>query len=222
MNMGVADAVDLGWKLAAKLQGWGGSSLLGSYEIERRQIHERVMEEAVANHSLLSNDFWCDGLEDPSETGRSLRARAGERIATAKAREFHTLGTVLGLCYERSPIILSDGSAHCPSDGCVYTPSSSPGCLAPHAWLPDGTSLYDHFGSGLTLVADKTASLAEIEEIRDEASALGMPFKVIERYDVSALNAYSARYTLVRPDQYVGFRGDNIPPGTLRKMTGWT
>jgi len=222
MNMGVADAVDLGWKLAASLQGWGGESLLASYEIERRQIHERVMDEAVANHSVLSNDFWCDGLEDPSETGRSLRARAGERITAAKVREFHTLGTVLGLCYERSPIILSDGSENCSTDGRVYTPSSRPGCLAPHAWLPDGTSLYDHFGSGFTLIANKMASQADVEGARRDALALGIPLTVIERTDDDAVDAYSEPYTLVRPDQHVGFRGAHIPARTLRKLTGWT
>src|SRR6202163_3377924 len=41
MNTGVADAIDLSWKLAAVLQGWGGPNLLRSYEIERRQVGER-------------------------------------------------------------------------------------------------------------------------------------------------------------------------------------
>ena len=38
MNMGVSDVVDLGWKLAAVLQGWGGETLLQSYERERRPV----------------------------------------------------------------------------------------------------------------------------------------------------------------------------------------
>jgi 2-polyprenyl-6-methoxyphenol hydroxylase-like FAD-dependent oxidoreductase len=38
MNTGVGDSVDLGWKLAAILQGWGGPRLLDSYEPERRPI----------------------------------------------------------------------------------------------------------------------------------------------------------------------------------------
>ena len=49
MNMGVGDAVDLGWKLAATLQGWGGPALLDSYEAERRPVHEWAISEAVAN-----------------------------------------------------------------------------------------------------------------------------------------------------------------------------
>ena len=46
MNMGIADSVDLGWKIAAVLQGWGGPQLLDSYEAERRPAHESVLDEA--------------------------------------------------------------------------------------------------------------------------------------------------------------------------------
>ncbi|MGH3170896.1 MAG: FAD-dependent monooxygenase, partial [Trebonia sp.] len=38
MNTGVGDAVDLAWKLAGTIHGWGGPRLLESYESERRQI----------------------------------------------------------------------------------------------------------------------------------------------------------------------------------------
>ena len=41
MNTGVGEAIDLSWKLAGTLQGWGGPNLLASYEIERRQVGER-------------------------------------------------------------------------------------------------------------------------------------------------------------------------------------
>ena len=37
------DAVDLGWKLAGTLQGWGGPGLLASYEHDRRQIGEKII-----------------------------------------------------------------------------------------------------------------------------------------------------------------------------------
>src|ERR1700757_1175543 len=41
MNTGVGDAIDLSWKLAATLAGWGGPNLLAAYEIERRQVGAR-------------------------------------------------------------------------------------------------------------------------------------------------------------------------------------
>src|SRR6202040_3833749 len=49
MNMGIQDAVDLGWKLDAMLAGWGGPELLRSYEIERRPVAIRNVREASGN-----------------------------------------------------------------------------------------------------------------------------------------------------------------------------
>ena len=46
-----------------------------------------------------------------------------------------------------------------------YVPTSRPGALAPHAWLHDGSSLYDHFGQGYTLLA-ASASLDDIAAAR--------------------------------------------------------
>ena len=60
MNMGISDSVDLGWKLAAVIQGWGGPALLDSFEAERRPAHEFVMDEAESNHATLPNQFVRD------------------------------------------------------------------------------------------------------------------------------------------------------------------
>ena len=116
MNMGIGDGVDLGWKLAAVLQGWGGPRLLDSYEQERRPVHEYVMDEAVANHSLLPKQMWRDGLEDATPAGEALRAEVGAKIKAAKIREFSTLGVVKGYHYSGSPLVVDDGSAPPPRD----------------------------------------------------------------------------------------------------------
>ena len=68
MNMGIGDAVDLGWKLAATLAGWGGPALLDSYELERRPIHRRVVDErqrigVVPGHIELGRHLLRDGLD---------------------------------------------------------------------------------------------------------------------------------------------------------------
>ena len=103
MNMGIADGVDLGWKIAAHLQGWGGPHLLNSYEIERRQVHDFVMNEAVVNHSVLGNQLWVDGLEDATPQGAALRHQVGQKIESTKLREFSTLGVILGCLLYTSP-----------------------------------------------------------------------------------------------------------------------
>lgn len=216
MNMGIADGVDLGWKLAARLQGWGGEMLLASYEPERRPVHEFVMDEAVANHAVLTNQLVVPGLDADGPEGDRIRAEVGERIRAAKAREFDNLGVVLGYRYEGSPVIVPDGSAPPPRHWRDYVPSAHPGCRAPHAWLADGSSLYDHFGRGFTLLASPRADAGDVAALARDAAALGIPLDVLRPpADVCAL--YEARYTLVRPDQHIGWRGDRFPdaPGAL-------
>ncbi len=56
-NTGIGDAVNIGWKLAAVLEGWGGERLLASYEAERRPVAERTIREAVANMSVLAPEL---------------------------------------------------------------------------------------------------------------------------------------------------------------------
>lgn len=222
MNMGVADGVDLGWKLAAVLQGWGGPALLDSYEAERRPVHEWVLDEAVLNHATLGNQLVAEGLEDAGERGERLRAEVGARIQATKLREFATLGVVLGYRYDDSPVIVPDGSAAPARDFINYVPSSRPGCLAPHAWLHDGSSLYDHFGPGFTLLA-QGADEAAIAAARAQAERCGVPLKVLQPSEPGVASLYPTRLTLLRPDQHVAWRGDAWPStGTalLQQVTG--
>ncbi|MGY2737084.1 FAD-dependent monooxygenase [Sphingomonas sp. UYP23] len=219
MNMGLADGVDLGWKLAAVSLGWGGPALLDSYEPERRSTHEHVMAEAAANHSVLSNDLWRDGIAEPGAAGDLIRAEAGERIVAAKEREFHTIGTVLGGCYADSPII-AEGNGERPrtADSRTYVPTSYPGCLAPHLWRGDGTSLYDAFGDGFCLIARPEAAAADIAAAKVEAGDI--PLRIVRLTMDETNDHYSFRLTLVRPDQIVAWRGDQWEHGALALASG--
>jgi len=210
MNMGVGDGVDLGWKIAAVLQGWGGAALLDSYERERRPVHEYVMDEAVANHALLPKQMWREGLEDATPAGESLRSEIGAQIKAAKIREFSTLGVVKGYHYSGSPIVVDDGSAPPPRDFKHYVPSAHPGCIAPHAWLADGSSLYDHFGKGFTLLATDGADVA--------MPSSSVPLKVVKQRGLREL--YQARFALIRPDQHVAWRGESLAPDVFDTVTG--
>lgn len=223
MNMGVADGVDLGWKLAAVLQGWGGQALLDSYEAERRPVHEWVMDEAEANHASLSNKFVAEGIENSGAAGAKLRSEIGARIQSSKMREFVTLGVVLGYRYDDSPVIVGDGSAAPANDFVNYVPSARPGCLAPHAWRHDGSSLYDHFGAGFTLLALPQASERDIEAATAQAQAGGVPLTILRPTEGGVASLYQARLTLIRPDQHVAWRGDAWPDkgaALLAKVVG--
>ena len=216
MNMGIADGADLGWKLAAVLQGWGGDRLLDSYEAERRAVHEWIMDEAVANHAILGRQLFRPGLEKISEEGDRLRAEVGTQILHAKQREFFTLGAVLGLRYRESPAIKTEREDMTPLNAERYEPCSQPGCLAPHLWLEDQVSIYDRFGSGLTLLA-RTGAATEAAE--REARTLGVPLQTVHLPD-RAEHLYPTSLTLVRPDQYVCWRGETWEHGVLSLVTG--
>jgi 2-polyprenyl-6-methoxyphenol hydroxylase-like FAD-dependent oxidoreductase len=218
MNMGVGDGVDLGWKIAATLQGWGGPELVASYEAERRPVHRTVIDEALANYAIYVAPPPPE-IEAENEQGAAIRAKVGVGILALKGREFNTLGTVLGLGYSNSPIVAVDDEPVEPHNSEVYRPQARPGFLAPHAWLDDGRSLYDLFGQGFALVAAEDADPSEIETAIEDARALGVPLAVVQRSDVPVASLYGAKLSLVRPDQHVAWRGDRWT-GALARAIG--
>jgi hypothetical protein len=106
LNTGLGDAVDLGWKLAAVLQGWGGPRLLDSYQSERRPVQEQVLREATANMAVTSTELLADNLGDDDAGGQRARQAASERIQQTKRQEFHALDLVLGITITDSPVIV--------------------------------------------------------------------------------------------------------------------
>lgn len=51
MDTGMQDAANLGWKLAAVVQGWAGNVLLDSYHTERHPVGHMVLR---VSHALLT------------------------------------------------------------------------------------------------------------------------------------------------------------------------
>jgi hypothetical protein len=54
LNLGMQDAVNLGWKLAAEVNGWAPAGLLDTYESERYPVGERVMMHSQAQIALAA------------------------------------------------------------------------------------------------------------------------------------------------------------------------
>ncbi len=211
MNLGLGDAADLGWKLAAVLRGWGGAELLDSYEAERKPAHRRVIDEAVANHALLATDLARPGLEAEGPAGDAVRAEVGALILAGKAREFHSLGVVLGTHYDGSPIVVPDGTAPMPDHPTDFQASARPGNRAPHLWLADGSSLFDHFGAGFCLLVTAPGPGPDVARLVSAAEATGLPLRVLLPQDARLGALYGARLALIRPDQHVAWRGDTLP-----------
>jgi 2-polyprenyl-6-methoxyphenol hydroxylase-like FAD-dependent oxidoreductase len=209
MNLGIADAVDVGWKLAATLQGWGGSALLDSYEIERRPLHQRTIDEAVENLSFFGPYLKGGKLEDATPEGSTERGAMAEQLHAVKQREFRGLGMALGMTYQSSPLVVSDGTTPPAHDPLTYTASASPGARAPHVWLDQKTSLYDRLGPGFTLVCEKDRQNSEtVTALTAEAKRICMQFDVLPIPSPLMAAHYAAPFALIRPDQYVAWRGD--------------
>lgn len=54
LNLGMQDAIGLGWKLAAQIHGWAPPGLLDTYEAERRPVAERVVMHTQAQSALIA------------------------------------------------------------------------------------------------------------------------------------------------------------------------
>ena len=221
MNMGISDSVDLGWKLAAMLKGWGGPALLDSYEAERRPAHEFVLDEAESNHAVLPNLLVRQHLEDDGPEGDAVRAEVAEIVGKAKHKEFYSLGVVLGYCYQSSPVIVDDGTNASWVRSNDYEPKAIPGCLAPHRWLDAETSLYDVFGADFTLLVLARGHDADIAAAQAESTKMGTPLTVVRLDDAALLALYEQPLALIRPDQHVAWRGRSWPQnGLFGQVTG--
>ena len=217
MNTGIGDAVDLGWKLAAMIQGWGGPELMASYDAERRPVGLRNV--AMTTEFFLTQDQYAGGLaaiDQDSDDGRRLRSQLGERLVRDVGAMFRTLGLQLGYRYEESPICVADNTAAPPDEPGDYVPSARPGSRAPHIALRDGRSILDLFGRGFALLSfggDAPDSAA----LTAAATARGVPFASVPVHEADAASLYERRLALVRPDGHVAWRGDALPDdaGTL-------
>lgn len=206
-NTGIGDAVNIGWKLAAMLEGWGGNGLLASYEAERRVIAEQTIQEATLNMSILAPELGNQEMGNSDPGGEQARRAAAQAIHAAKDREFHSLGLVLGYQYDASPVIVDDGTPFLPA-GQDYEPTARPGARLPHHWLPDGASLYDRLGNGLTLL--RLRDDADVVPFIESATARGVPLTLIDVRDPAHEKRYGASLLLVRPDQHVAWRGESV------------
>lgn len=222
MNQGIGDAVDLGWKLSAMLQGWGSDALLDSYSIERRQAHRAVVDSATLNATSLSDSFADPDLLLDGSAGDTARARCAADIERLKTPEFRSLGLVLGSYYANSPAIDGAGAVGRSINVSSYEPVALPGHLAPHAWVDEDTSVYDLFSTGFTLLNFGDANRPEETRLVDAAQMHGIPLDIVRLDQAEIRRLYAAGYVLIRPDQYVCWCGETLaePAVLLGIMTG--
>jgi len=90
LNAGMVDAVDLGWKLAAAVQGWAPDDLLDTYESERRLVAERTLLHTRAQVALRrGHDEEADALRTVLQellSDGAAQRRLGELMAATDLR----------------------------------------------------------------------------------------------------------------------------------------
>jgi hypothetical protein len=208
MNIGLQDAFDLGWKLAATLKGWGGSVLLDSYDFERRPAASRANEVSLMNYRRLLDGSDDSNIAADTEEGAAARKRVGERLVAQNTKAWLPPGVHLGHVYHASPVVIPDGTPPPSDDTFGYAPNSYPGARAPHVWLGPQTSTLDLFGEGFTLL---TFTDGTSEPLKRAAESRAVPLSVHRIRNPQAAALYQKAYVLVRPDGHVAWRGDVLP-----------
>ena len=210
MNTGIGDAVDLGWKLAASVQGWGGAKLLDTYDTERRAVGARNVAMTTVFHQDHEGFRAPPGIDDDTPEAEAARRALGEKAVDVIGAMFRTDGLQLGYVYEDSPICIADGTPPPEDAPELYVQTARPGARSPHAWLGDGRSTLDLFGRGFTLLR-LGADAPDAGRLADAAESRGVPFAVETIPDDTIAALYERKLVLVRPDGHVAWRGDALP-----------
>ena len=218
MNTGIGDAVDLGWKLAAVLQGWGNDSLLDSYQMERQPIAQRNVNAAAENFNATRPRLSYEHVEEDSAEGRKTREVLARAMHDNTGQEWESDGVHLGYRYEHSSIIIPDGTPE-PEDRLMsYLPTARPGHRAPHIQLENGGSILDLFGAGFILLCFSAQDDASARAaLLAAAAGRNLPLSIEFVSEPSAKALYERRYVLVRPDGHVAWRSDvlDVDPNEL-------
>jgi 2-polyprenyl-6-methoxyphenol hydroxylase-like FAD-dependent oxidoreductase len=211
LNSGLEDVANLGWKLTARLDGWGGDALLDSYGEERRPIFVETGEAMIAGGIEADRVF----LERYSpERDRAEFTHAWQSLETNSRTRQQSYEPH----YEGSSIVAGPTGGVCSIFGQHSFAAVAGHHLTPQV-LSSGRNVFEELGPGFTLLAFDAAA----DSFEHAAQRLNIPLTIIRDTYGEDRQAYAARLILVRPDQYVVWTGDSAPSdpaALLRKVTG--
>jgi 2-polyprenyl-6-methoxyphenol hydroxylase-like FAD-dependent oxidoreductase len=196
LNLGIQDAFNLGWKLAAEVNGWAPDGLLDSYHTERHPVAEDVLTLTRAQAELIS----------PEPGPQAVR-----RLLT----ELMDLEGVNRLLIEKVAAI---GIRY--DVGEVPDVPDSPGAKLLGRRLRDVRlsrgRLYERMREGRGLLLDQTDALSGV--LSGVLSIRGW----VDRVDhvVDASDELDVPGVLLRPDGHVVWAGDD-PAGLLSALPRW-
>ncbi|MDQ6846384.1 MAG: FAD-dependent monooxygenase [Candidatus Dormibacteraeota bacterium] len=197
LNIGVQDAVNLGWKLAQVVNETSPESLLDTYHAERHPVAARVLRNTLAQTALLHSDERVDALRDTMSELLSMEEPRKRYAAMMSGLDIrYKLGEGHPLLGRRMP------------DLDLVTVN---GLLRVFTLLHDARSVLLNFGEpgGLDLTA-----WADRVQLIDA--------KYVGPWELPALGAVTApTAVLVRPDGYVAWVGDLTQLGLTDALTTW-
>ncbi|MFB7476971.1 FAD-dependent monooxygenase [Kitasatospora sp. NPDC056184] len=196
LNTGLHDAANLGWKLAAEINGWAPTGLLDSYEAERRPVGEQVTRHARAQMALMH----------PLHRAAPLRTMFEEIAGIAAVNEYLLkLPTATGYPLPRP-------------EGEERTPHPLLGRPVPAAALTGAghASLAEPLRGGRGVLLDLSGGAADL------AAAAGWAARV-DVVTAEAAEGIDAPALLIRPDGHVAWvdtpEGD--PAGLRHALALW-
>jgi 4-hydroxyisophthalate hydroxylase len=212
LNSGLEDITNLGWKLAARLQGWGSDDLLASYTQERQPIFAETgaaIAEGIKRDGAMLDRY--NPARDRMEFERAWQEWQDSLGTRQESYEPH---------YEGSSVVCGPAGARCSIHGHHTFQAKAGHHLAP-LHLSSGQNVYEEVGPDFTLVSLGAAESDE-RAMHDAAASLGIPLKLVRDGYEGERTKYGSRLVLVRPDQYVVWAGDEASDANqvLRRSIG--
>jgi len=214
INTGFEDARNLGWKLAAVLEGWARPKLLDSYSEERRPVFASTARDFIEKSIDSDRDFLARFDPDADREAFEVEWKRRSTGATGEVNAFAPN-------YAGSTIVFGEAGAESGAKGGHAFKACAGYHLAPQP-LSSGRNVFEALGSGFTLLAFDADATA-VARFRDAADAAGVPLALVEDTFDGGRERYEAKLVLVRPDQFVAWAGDALPEEPeylLKKATG--
>jgi hypothetical protein len=214
LNNGLEDAVNLGWKLAARLDGWGGDALLRSYGEERRPIFEEVAEDFIAQRIRNDGAFLARYSPERDRAEFESAWKGQESDVGRRAQVYEP-------SYEGSPVVIGPPGGKSTAHGQHIFKARAGHHLVPQV-LSSGRNVFEELGRGFTLFGFDVAD-ADVRAFEQAAASLNVPLKTVRDSYAEGRMKYEMRMILVRPDQFIVWIGDSAPDDAMaimRKVAG--